>query len=135
MIITCPTILYGEQFARGSKKNIHAYRLDLPITDTWVGVFHGTDVYYLFIIPRFPYYYSNAAFKLSKDMIRAWSQFAYTGQPGKMENIPWTSALNKKIENSTVSFMSLDSNNYRMVDNFYQNNCDNFWKNKIFKLN
>ena len=85
--------------------------------------------------------FSEAEYRLSRDMILAWTNFAKTGVPGKVGGvaedgggnrttsaITWTEALDQ----GTVDYLNLDSNDYRMVKAAYRDKCDAFWKPKIF---
>jgi len=78
--------------------------------------------------------FSPAETKLSRDMLRAWTNFAKEGHPGKMDHVKWHQALEHPTKNAPhfVNFMALDTH-YEMVDHFYADKCDNFWKPRIFE--
>lgn len=139
--LTCPTVLFGEQFGKLSPgQHFYSYRLVRPTLAPdfnctgWKAVCHGEDIVYLFIIP---YIKSNPELsQLSRDMIHAWTSFAKTGQPGKLGDVEWTEAFERNsdhsISNPVTKHMSLDSVNYKMIPDFYKETCDVFWKPKIF---
>ncbi|KAH9403515.1 hypothetical protein TYRP_015410 [Tyrophagus putrescentiae] len=148
--LICPTVLYGEQFAKVTPTRRHyAYKVSLPTSigimgcRGWMGVCHGEDVVYVFGVPVRVrgLIFSEAEYRLSRDMILAWTNFAKTGVPGKVGGvaedgggnrttsaITWTEALDQ----GTVDYLNLDSNDYRMVKAAYRDKCDAFWKPKIF---
>ena len=75
--------------------------------------------------------------KLSTDMVMAWTNFAKHGDPGKWTStgsaVNWTGAFaGSGTDHSSVSFMELNANHYRMVEGFYKKSCDGFWKAKLF---
>lgn len=61
-------------------------------------------------------------------MIKAWTNFARTGNPGKVGGVEWTEAL----DDGSVDYLNLDSADYKMVKGAYKEKCDAFWKPKIF---
>jgi len=67
---------------------------------------------------------------LSKDMIRAWTNFAKTGQPGKMGTVEWESAFTNYHQPET-KYMHLHSGSYKMVAGAYVEVCDNVWRQRI----
>lgn len=74
--------------------------------------------------------FSEREYKLSYDMIKAWTNFARTGHPGLMGGTTeWPQALDGQ---ETVNSMNLDSADYKMMPGFYKEKCDAFWKAKIF---
>ncbi|XP_027201001.1 cholinesterase-like [Dermatophagoides pteronyssinus] len=147
----CPTILFGEYYARAMKpftKHFYSYRLMLPLSNgpwscqKWQGVCHVQDVIYLFYVPLNHHLYTKQEIKLSNDMIKAWTLFAKNGNPGSLttiskpnQPIEWKMAMtNSNYTNDDyVSFMSLDPNNYQMIENYFEEKCDKFWKPYIFK--
>jgi len=70
-------------------------------------------------------------YKLSKDMIHAWSTFAKTGVPPKLDNAEWLEAIDRKLVNPSVRYMDLNPTNYSIVEGFYKKTCDEFWKTKF----
>nr|XP_027201000.1 cholinesterase-like [Dermatophagoides pteronyssinus] len=146
--LVCPTMLFGEYFSRGLNSSIntfYSYRLILPLSNGplsckgWEGVCHGEDVVYLFHVPMDPHTYTKQEIQLSNDMIYSWTKFAWTGHPNSLKNlddnqtVEWMEAINQKHKSESVSFMSLDSNHYQMITNFFQTKCDQFWKPILFK--
>ncbi|KAH7637888.1 cholinesterase 1-like [Dermatophagoides farinae] len=83
--LICPTILFGEEyFQRFHNVEFYSYRLMAPIksihflNDTWGGVGHAADLFYMF---GQPFQMKNLKFTqqekdLSRDMIKAWIRFA-----------------------------------------------------------
>ena len=130
-------MFYSEQISHlAPSSNYYSYRLvkNYPSPNpipAWMGVPHGLDQYYLFVIPSLAQ--DPEAVQLSKDMIRAWTNFAKTGHPGKMGQVQWTPALNPLTnKDSFTEHMNLDSKNYKMVTKFYSETCNSFWKPKLF---
>jgi len=97
-----------------------------------MGVCHAEDVVYMFGIPARiqGLFFSKEEYELSIDMIRAWTTFAHTGHPGKMGKVEWSEAM--PVEHATLEHMYLDSVDYKMVDRFFVEQCDTFWRPKIF---
>ena len=141
--LVCPTVLFGETFSKHTPGHSHyAYRLMLPTSIPimgcrgWMGVCHAEDILYMFGLPirMEGLIFSDAETRLSKDMVQAWTNFAKQGHPGKMGHTKWHQALEheKKGKPEYVNFMALDTQ-YEMVDHYYKEKCDAFWKPKIFE--
>ncbi|XP_046916606.2 acetylcholinesterase [Dermatophagoides farinae] len=140
--IVCPTILFGKEYHRRfSHTKQYSYRLMVPVKsiyfgNKWNGVGHMQDLFYMFGIPyRFS---SNISFTqqerdLSRDMIDAWIRFAQDGIQTTIgtTNIEWTKAFDGS-SSSSVHFMALNSENYRMISDYFEPICDGFWRSKIF---
>src|SRR5699024_7330358 len=112
--LVCPTILFGEEFAKNSPtSHVYAYRfmqtipLPLPFTPKWIGVYHGADHMFLFQhenTKNDPKYYH-----LSQDMIHAWTAFAKTGTPSKMGgSVVWQEAVARNSSDFSTSYMHLE---------------------------
>ena len=138
--IVCPTILFGEEMAKLSPNHhYYTYRLMQPLTtisvfncQDWMGVCHGEDVVYLFGIPlRFRLIFTKDETKLSKDMIKAWTEFAKTGNIRKIDGVEWIESITANDPHARI--MELKANNYKMVSDFFKEKCDQFWKPKIFQ--
>lgn len=141
--LQCPTVFFGQTVAmKNSNKNVYSYLFSKSPErfHTWkecigyMGVCHGDDVNILFGFPikLRGVVFSEEEYQLSLDMIRAWAKFADTGKPGNIGNVEWRPALDHSKPNPTVSFMNLNSVDYKMVDDYYVPVCDNFWREKIF---
>jgi carboxylesterase type B len=83
--LTCPTILFGSAIAFKNKNNkSYSYRMSLkpslPILNC-EGVCHGDDIVQLFGFPikLRAIGFTENDYKLSTDMIKAWTTFAKTG--------------------------------------------------------
>ncbi len=141
--IVCPTVLMGEAVREAASKQkketksrYYSYRLTQPLRSPfpfgdctgWKGVCHIEDVVYLFAV--------NASqpedYKLSKEMLVAWTNFAKTGSPGKLgqQQVEWTEALS--TTSHFTNHMNLDSKDFKMVPSYFKNVCNAFWKPKIF---
>lgn len=142
--ITCPTVLFGQYYGRFTKADrVFAYRVVQPPSipvflkcHGWMGVCHGDDVMYLFGFPLRlrGVVFTEADYKLAKDMIAAWTSFARTGTPTTtMSNgAKWIEAVDHSKADATVRYMSLNATGYELVENFYTKTCDGFWGAKIF---
>ena len=112
--------------------------------EPWMGVCHADDLFYLFSIPDQK---TTEEDQLSRDMIKAWANFARHGSPGVMGGgrggkggVQWEEAFGNSLTlNSTnladkyvTSHMTLDPLNYTMIDAFWKQSCDDFWREKIF---
>ncbi|KAI2801626.1 hypothetical protein BLOT_009440 [Blomia tropicalis] len=139
-ILTCPSILFGEEFYSHSaqKQPTYSYRL-MQASDTmntffpkWIGVPHATDLFFLFPDPSVHLSPREAA--LSHVMIRAWSNFAKTGSPGPIGSVEWEQSVGGDANLAYTSVMELQEmgTKFRMVNNLFKDTCDAFWKNKIF---
>jgi len=100
-----------------------------------MGVCHAMDIAYIFGMPiRFrgiPF--TEAEYQLSRDMILAWSSFALTGFPGNVGDTEWKSAVTFDGGLHIITrHMELVAANYTMVTGYFTENCDAFWKPKIF---
>lgn len=149
--LVCPTVLMAEEMARhnqplsspqnGDKPSkFYAYRLmqsfEPPPTGTpaWVGVTHGQDGSFIFPDPA--KHLSPVQKQLSDNMIQAWAAFAKTGTPTSMKTessrngIVWEEAF--KSVGSATRYLHLEANHYHMVDDYWKDSCDRFWKPKIF---
>ena len=141
--LICPTVLFGEAFAKATPANTHySYRLMLPLTmpvmgcKGWMGVCHAEDVLYMFGLPvrMEGISFTESETKLSRDMLRAWANFAKMGHPGKMDHVKWHQSLEHATKNKPqyVNFMALDTK-YEMVDHYFADKCDAFWRPRIFE--
>jgi len=63
-------------------------------------------------------------------MIRAWTNFAKRGHPGKMGDMEWEEAIT--VDDPATRFMELDTKDYKMVGDYYRETCDAFWSKRIF---
>jgi carboxylesterase type B len=133
--LTCPTVLFGAAFAKSEKAysyklthfpTIHAF----PGCHGWMGVCHADDVILLFGFPiRLKGIgYDELDYKLSVDMIHVWSTFAKTGVPPALDGVKWVEAIDRNVANPSVRYMELNPAKYRIVENGYKSNCDEFWK-------
>ncbi|KAI7692650.1 hypothetical protein SSS_06097 [Sarcoptes scabiei] len=99
-----------------------------------MGVCHGDDIILMF---GFPIKLEGLVFtkeetQLSEDMITAWVKFAKTGSPGKMGSIEWSGAYNGT--GTAINHMNLGlPKTYGMIHDYYHENCDKFWRKRIFK--
>lgn len=141
--LQCPTVFFGQTVAmKNTNKNVYSYIFSKSPErfHTWkqcvgyMGVCHGDDINTLFGFPikLRGVVFSENEYRLSLDMIRAWAKFADTGNPGKLGDVEWKPALDNSKQNPTVSYMNLNSVDYKMVDDYYVPVCDNFWRKKIF---
>ncbi|CAG2102857.1 unnamed protein product [Medioppia subpectinata] len=136
--LTCPTVLFGQEFARHSTGNkVYAFRQTFPPAIPvfpecrgWMGVCHGDDVMMLF---GFPLKLKGITFtdndvKLSLDMIKTWSTFARTGSPPQLGADKWEEAVDRKVADSHVKYMDLNpKSNYPLVTDYYKESCEDFW--------
>ncbi|KAJ6223432.1 hypothetical protein RDWZM_001977 [Blomia tropicalis] len=139
-MLTCPTILFGEEYFSHStgKHSIYSYRLMEPSDTTkkflpkWVGVPHASDLYFLF--PSSSMLLSAREEALSHVMIRAWSNFAKTGSPGSIGSVEWKQSVGGADHLAYTRVMELQEigTKYRMMENQFKNTCNAFWKNKLF---
>ncbi|KAH9387905.1 hypothetical protein TYRP_009105 [Tyrophagus putrescentiae] len=104
--IACPTVLFGEYYGRFTAADrVYAYRVVQPpaipvflkCRNSWMGVCHGDDVLFLFGFPLRlrGIVFTEEDYKLSVDMITAWTTFAKTGKPtSPMSNgAKWAEAI------------------------------------------
>lgn len=141
----CPTIFLGQYYAQHNpSKKAYAYRVVhppkvsvFPTCKGWMGVCHGDDVVFLFGFPiRIRgVVYSEVDYQQAVDMITAWTNFAKTGSPGKVGGrVEWREAIDKtrlSVPSPPVSLFAFNAPNHTMVDNYYVEVCDKFWKPKI----
>ncbi|XP_075591646.1 acetylcholinesterase-1-like [Dermatophagoides farinae] len=137
--LLCPTMLFGQRIARMSdiKNNFYSYRLDrrgiaavkMGCSFEWMGVCHGADIPYVFHSSSLKD--SPEDVKLSNDMIRAWTNFAKTGHPGKIGSIEWRQVY-ENGEKSSATTMLLNVE-YKMADDVFKDSCDGLWE-KIFEF-
>ena len=140
--LVCPTILFGEEYAKhlSSINHVYAYRLmqTVPFLAThgpkWIvnSVPHGIDVVYLFM---FELLQSNPYLReLSIKMIQEWTVFAKTGKvsyiPGASSH--WLEAFDREAKDYSTRYYHLESSNYKFVSGYFKETCDAFWKPKIF---
>ncbi|KAH9490506.1 hypothetical protein DERF_016705 [Dermatophagoides farinae] len=95
----------------------------------WMGVCHGADIPYVFHSSSLKD--SPEDVKLSNDMIRAWTNFAKTGHPGKIGSIEWRQVY-ENGEKSSATTMLLNVE-YKMADDVFKDSCDGLWE-KIFEF-
>lgn len=127
------------------KPAFFAYQLNQPVrvpklsVPSWIGTFHTTDLFYLFMTPLMRAE-SEDHYKLSLDMITAWSNFAKSGSPGLINSrggqIKWTGAFEGPREDSAsrsvgINALVLDANSYHMQSDTLKEVCQVFWKPKI----
>nr|XP_046915029.1 acetylcholinesterase-like [Dermatophagoides farinae] len=128
----CPVVLFAKEIAKVNPENrFYAYRFDrLSIVSDkmhcydWMGVCHGSDILYTFSHPFMNYYPPDA--RLSHDMIKSWTKFARTGQPGPIGPFEWPKAFDSN-NNSSIQWMLLDVG-YRTVIDIYENSCEHLWR-------
>ena len=149
--LVCPTMLFAHQYALHSSESnkFYSYRLVQPVTNglydckPWMGVCHAMDLYYVFGKPiansAINSSYSVNDYKLSKDIIQAWTAFAKYGNLSDTKmgesKVQWTEAFDwKQIKNGLQShnLMWLDATNYKMVNGYFVDPCDSLYKKKIF---
>ncbi len=141
-----PTILFGEEIARQQPKTrYYSYRLVQPSSVPAFGcpagegvVCHAIDVPPTFGVPieLQGIVYTDEEATLSRDMIRAWTNFAKSGHPGTVGSVEWKEAFSRSADGTlsapATSYIELNAHKYRMVDGRYKANCDAFWKPRIF---
>jgi len=139
--LVCPTLLFGEEYAREAKSKKHhyySYRLMSAFPEGvmgcsgWMGVCHGQDVALVFglPIPLRAIAFTEQEAQLARDIIHAWTNFAKTGTPGKIGDMEWEEAITSK--DHATRFMELDVKDYKMVSDYYKETCDAFWNKRIF---
>ena len=95
----------------------------------WMGVCHGTDIYFMFgQMLKNPDKFTKAEVTISRDMVNAWTSFANTGTIGKIGNTDWKAAFESKDPYPYVQYMSLDPNNYKMSSDHDKEVCQIFFK-------
>ena len=112
----CPVVLFAKEIAKVNPENrFYAYRFDrLSIVSDkmhcydWMGVCHGSDILYTFSHPFMNYYPPDA--RLSHDMIKSWTKFARTGQPGPIGPFEWPKAFDSN-NNSSIQLSTSSMNN------------------------
>ena len=137
MNLVCPLIFYGEEVAKHlpSTNKVFSFRLmqvisnvsGMPKYHPWFGVPHCDDLAYLFMPQLFKSH--PALSDVSKYMIEAWTSFAKTGRPS---DASWKEAANRETKDFYTNYLHLESGHYKMVDGYFKETCDKFWKPKIF---
>jgi len=136
-------VFFGEQIARIAPTNrYYSYRLVQPLSnrqincESWMGVCHAMDLSYVFghALVEHKQQPDHRDYRLSWDIMQAWTQFAKSGHPGKMGTVEWSQAFDSPVHHGLESMrtMWLDANDYKMVSGFFAPNCDGFWRAKIF---
>lgn len=140
----CPMLRFGQSTATSvdkdevRNKHIYSYQLNQPLdaygcnrTD---GVCHAVDVHFVFGLPityansdRIQPPYTTEDYHLSVNIIRAWANFAKTGQPGSLDNVPWTDAFPDRAQVDKARFMALTPGRYAMQDELAEGRC-RLWK-------
>lgn len=133
-------MLFGQRMARdyNSSNKFYSYRLDRRGNGAaktlcpfeWMGVCHGADLVYVFhdsFIKGSP-----EDIELSNEMMKAWTNFAKTGQPGSVGSIKWQQVY-ENGQKFPPSTMLLDVKT-RMDEGIFQDLCVGFWE-KIYKEN
>jgi len=64
-------------------------------------------------------------------MIHAWSTFAKTGVPPKLDKAEWLEAIDRNVINPSVRYMNLSPTNYTIVEGYYKSTCEGFWKERF----
>ena len=130
--MVCPTILFGEEFARHTTKQTYAYRLMQEAVfpgskqHEWMGVRQGQDLFFLFMSDVLKY--SAAQYEVSQNMIQDWTMFARRGAP----SAHWQPAVDRARNDFTTRHLNIEAGNFKMVSGYLKETCDNFWKPKIF---
>ncbi|XP_054159712.1 acetylcholinesterase-1-like [Oppia nitens] len=128
--LTCPTISFGSKMVLSGKA--YSYKLTFSTRHDWTGVQHGDDIQYVFGGPlRNSNHYSDDVKHLSHTFINIWTTFAKTGVPPKVNGIDWPEAIDRNHAKASVRYMTLNPNNYKIVDNAYRHTCDDFWNKQI----
>ncbi|KAH9417788.1 Carboxylesterase 5A [Dermatophagoides pteronyssinus] len=138
-LLLCPTMLFGQRMARdyGKSNKFYSYRLDKRLESApkfgcifeWMGVCHGHDVAYVFDNPVIKS--SPEDMKLSNEMLKAWTNFVKTGQPGKVGSIEWRQVYeNEQKDSASVMLFNVEN---RMEKGIFKDVCG-FWE-KIYDEN
>jgi hypothetical protein len=48
--------------------------------------------------------------------------------PPALDGVKWVEAIDRNVANPSVRYMELNPAKYRIVENGYKSNCDEFWK-------
>lgn len=136
----CPTVLFGQQISRSTPgRQYYSYYLaDSQAASSttadcadWMGVCYQQEISHVFGHAYIKWPASQSEIGLSRAMIDAWTNFARTGQPGSFNGTAeWTPAWNGQQFNTMI----LQSGSSRMVPNFFQQVCGDFWREKMFAL-
>lgn len=154
--LICPTVLFAEEMARSSQASVsmkikqnrfYAYRLmqsfDNSHDKVWTGVTHGQEGPFLFATSNQTKHMNSDQQQLSENIIHAFTTFAKTGMPSTVKTkvaeknlvTVWEEAFNagnSRNRDFTTRYLHLEANHYHMVDDFWKDRCDRFWKPKIF---
>lgn len=141
--IICPLMLLSEAFVKIAPTNrYYSYRLVQPLSQgiswcpLWMGVCHAVDVEYVFGTPINSFSsgnFSKEDVQLSVDMITSWTNFAKTGDPGQLGGVKWEQAFSGGNDDlGSHQMMALSVDHYQIVQGFYKDPCDDFWKSRIF---
>lgn len=158
--IVCPTVLFGEAVAAAKtlpssssssaegrhQHNFYSYRVMLPTSVGLMGckgevVCHGEDLIYVFAIAQQlrGVVFSEEEYRLSRDMVRLWTSFVSTGTPGAVGangTMEWARAVSSVGSPSSppkyTRHLALDPRRYQMIDDYYREVCNGFWKPRMF---
>lgn len=136
-------MLLSEAFVKIAPTNrYYSYRLVQPLSQgiswcpLWMGVCHTVDVEYVFGTPINSFSsgnFSKEDVQLSVDMITSWTNFAKTGDPGQLGGVKWEQAFSGGNDDlGSHQMMALSVDHYQIVQGFYKDPCDDFWKSRIF---
>ena len=98
--------------------------------EKWLGVCHGSDIIYLFGLDHTRKYEED--YKLSREMMHAWTSFAKTGHPGLVGSVEWTEAFDPK--DPFTEHINLNGDKVAMVKDYFKETCNALWKPKIFTI-
>ena len=126
--------------------NVYSYRVMLPTSVGLMGckgevVCHGEDLIYVFAIAQQlrGVVFSEEEYRLSRDMVRLWTSFVSTGTPGAAGangTMEWSRAVSSVGSPSSppkyTRHLALDPRRYQMIDDYYREVCNGFWKPRIF---
>ena len=84
-IFSCPTIKFENKYSEAKPFNTYFYRFNKRAMKCpwpeWLGVFHGTEIEYIFGKPWLnPQFYDNDDRVISKKIMNYWANFARTGK-------------------------------------------------------
>jgi len=131
-LFDCPEVLMAEEMAQHSPSNhYYSYRLTkaFKANPGWAGVTHGDDVHFL---TSHDLDGTTPESQLSRDMLHAWTQFAKTGSPGEMSSVKWEEAFDRASTHKETRLMRLHAPDYAMVEGYYRETCNTFWKPRIW---
>ncbi|OTF70541.1 hypothetical protein BLA29_004411 [Euroglyphus maynei] len=101
-----------------------------------MGVCHGMDIPFTFGLPIrkdiVKIVFTEKDRHISENVVKAWTRFAHTGNPGPMGDVQWPEFLSE--DGQSMRQMAIDTE-FHVVQNEYRDRCEKLWLQYLLPQN